>query len=136
MKKIVSLVIAALILALTLTLTACKTNPVGSYASVSVNGKTPVDYLKESGESDAMLLLEALGLTEKEFNQRLFCVALYNDGSALVESILGVRGTGTWTLDGNKVTITTNEETYVFTLKGKKLTGTVGKAEIVMEKQQ
>lgn len=134
MKKTAFLVILALILLMTLA--ACRPDPAGSYVSVSINGMTASDYLKEGGNDDAALLLQALGLTEDEFNEKLFAVTLNSDGSALVSSVLGIGGAGTWTADGNRITVKTESDTYVFTLSGHKLSGTVGKAEIVMEKKQ
>lgn len=134
MKKITALAIALL---LVISLSACRTDPVGKYVTVSVNGKTPFDNLKDGGNAaDALLLVEAMGLTQDEFNKRLFTVELYTDGTVRIESILGMGGAGTWTMNGSTVTAVVGSETYVFTLNGKKLSGKVGAADFVLEKQQ
>ncbi|MBO4383818.1 MAG: hypothetical protein J5854_00150 [Clostridia bacterium] len=135
MKKAVSLVIVLVLLALALS--ACRADPAGRYVTVSVNGSSPFDYLKGKGDAaDALLLLEAMGLTEEDFNTRLFVAELFTDGTVRIESILGMGGTGTWTKSGSTVTVIAGSETYEFTLNGNRLSGKVGQADFVLEKQK
>ena len=136
MKKTVVILLAAVILSALFVGCSSSSDPAGYYYTKTLNGKTPTDHLKTTEEGDSLqLLLGLMGLTEKEFNEKVLTLDLKSDGTVKLESVLGDSGSGTWELDGNKVILKLDGETKEFILKGNQLIGKFDKADIVLVKR-
>ena len=133
-KTVVILLIAAMLCAMA---AGCSSSdPVGSYYTKTLNGKTPIDHLKTTDEAAALqMLLGLMGLTEKEFNEKVLTIDLKSNGTVSLSSILGDSGTGTWKQEGSKIILTIDGETQEFTLKGNQLIGKFDQADIVLVKR-
>lgn len=89
-------------------------NVSGSYNLKSLNGKDVKSALREAyGEEDYKDFLEYFHLDENNLNDFLK-MTLKEDGSCTIEEA-GMTGSGTWKLEGDKVTITIDGETEVGT---------------------
>lgn len=124
MKKIVSIILAAvMVLAFA---AACSTAKVeGKYVVKSIDGKGILDYIKEEAELEGVdleTILSMMGLTEETISE-LMTVELKEDKTAVMTMIGEENETGTWKLDGNKVTITSEDgESAEFTYNNGELT--------------
>ena len=143
MKRIIS--IALVVLMLAALLSACgsdsstaNANPEGKYVTKTINGKDPVDALKdELKDSGLDMDVDAfLGMLGVDSLEELITLELKSDGTAyFVSGMLGADANGTWTQNGSTIAITIDGETVDFTLSGSELKFTIEDQEFVLVKK-
>lgn len=110
---------------------------VGTWKVETVNGMDPIDAMKETvGEGMLELALGMLGVTEQQYREQLLVMTLNADGTATMSAIGQDGGSGTWTQNGDKVTVTDGDgESAVFTFENGKLSATIeGESMVLVRK--
>lgn len=143
MKRTISLLLALIFVSSLLA--ACGADPaVGTYTLETIGGKTPVEWMKESvngSEQGLESLLELFGVTKDDLNENFYTLTLENDGKASVCSAYAsmyagaaVRA-GTWSIEGDVLTVSLDGETEIFTFKNGVLTREFNGEEGVFKKK-
>lgn len=125
MKRLISMVLVLLVMALALT--GCGANPVGTYVTRSVNGQPVADYIESVGATTDMLEINAA--------EELMTLDVRADGTFSVKQSGSDLNTGTWKQEGGKLNMTIDGVTESFTLNGDELTYRMEEIEIVFAKQ-
>ena len=135
MKRIVAITLAVLML--TALFAGCgSSGPEGKYVVKSVDGQAvneAFDAAAKAANTSADEYLKMLGIDNPE---ELATIELKSDGSATMSSkAFSYSGDGTWTQDGNKISITIEGDTSVFTLNGNELSNDTGDPKYVLIKK-
>lgn len=134
MKRIISAVIVALMIAALLV--GCGSSPVGHYVVKSIDGKSVDEALQASADAAGMSkedYLKQLGVPSAE---EIIVMDLKSDNTAVMEiKMFSTTKEGTWKQDGDKVTITIDNDGADFTFKGNELTSQSGDQQYVFVKK-
>ena len=130
MKRTLSLLLTLIFVSSLLT--ACGTVPaVGTYTLETIGGNTPFDWIVGSLGSSEEAIEDLLGLfgTDKEtLNEKFYVLTLENGGKASIYSEYAAmydgsaESEGTWTLEGDVLTVTVNGEDTLMTFRDGVLT--------------
>ena len=126
MKRAVSMALVVLMLALVLT--GCGADPVGAYVTTFINGQTAGDYMQNVGAT-----LEMFGIDSA---QDLMKMEIRADGTFSVSVSASPARTGTWTRNGNTLSMTLGDVTEAFTLNGEELAYQTDTVTLVLTKQK
>ena len=133
MKRIIALTMAVLMIAALLV--ACG-GPEGKYVVKSIDGKTVDEAIKESAEAAGMSvddMLKQMGISSVE---EIVTLELKNDGTAVMEvKMFSTTKEGKWEKNGDKITITIDDQPANFTLKGNELQSEDGDQKYVFVKK-
>ena len=129
MKRIISMTLVILLVASLFVGCAGSATVDGTYKIKSINDKSVKDYFSTLAETLGMDLdgiLELFG-TSADALEDMMTITLNKDGTCTVASKMADEesGTGTWTQDGDKVTITVDDQPSEFTFKNGTLTMTM-----------
>ena len=134
MKRIISAVLVALMIAALLV--GCGSNPAGHYVVKSIDGKSVDEALQSSADAAGMSkedYLKQLGVPSAE---EIIVMDLKSDNTAVMEiKMFSTTKEGTWKQDGDKVTITIDNDGADFTFKGNELTSQTGDQQYVFVKK-
>ena len=135
MKRILSLVLATLLLAGLFVGCELLGSPAGTYTVQTINGQSVKDYYttaaKEEYGVDLSGLLSLLGI-DLDHPETLMSIVLKEDGTAEFKSgLLGDAkvGSGTWKQEGGKLTLTLADEAKELAYKNGKITLELGSAD-------
>ncbi len=133
MKRVIALTMAVLMIAALLV--ACG-GPEGKYVVKSIDGKTVDEAIKESAEAAGMSvddMLKQMGINSVE---EIVTLELKNDGTAVMEvKMFSTTKEGKWEKNGDKITITIDDQPANFTLKGNELHSEDGDQKYVFVKK-
>ena len=133
MKRVIALTMAVLMIAALLV--ACG-GPEGKYVVKSIDGKTVDEAIKESAEAAGMSvddMLKQMGINSVE---EIVTLELKNDGTAVMEvKMFSTTKEGKWEKNGDKITITIDDQPSNFTLKGNELHSEDGDQKYVFVKK-
>lgn len=133
MKRIIALTMAVLMIAALLV--ACG-GPEGKYVVKSIDGKTVDEAIKESAEAAGMSvddMLKQMGINSVE---EIVTLELKNDGTAVMDvKMFSTTKEGKWEKNGDKITITIEDQPANFTLKGNELQSEDGDQKYVFVKK-
>ena len=133
MKRVIALTMAVLMIAALLV--ACG-GPEGKYVVKSIDGKTVDEAIKESAEAAGMSvddMLKQMGINSAE---EIVTLELKNDGTAVMEvKMFSTTKEGKWEKNGDKITITIDDQPSNFTLKGNELHSEDGDQKYVFVKK-
>lgn len=137
--RILSAILAVIMLALLLPGCAKKASPVGRYTIGSVNGKAATEYFDEQAKESGTTLEEMAALFQLigfKGDWSEFIVIEILDGGECSLTVLGEEPeSGTWTLAGDKLTIKDKDgETQEFTFSGNTLSGKIKDVDYVFER--
>ena len=135
MKRVISIAMAVLMIA-ALFVGCAGSGPAGKYVVKSIDGKTVDEMLDETAQSAGMSkedLMKQMNITSAE---EIITMELKDDGTAtMVVNMLSSTKTGTWKQEGNTVAITIDGETSNFTLNGNELSNSEGEQTYVFVKK-
>ena len=121
MKRFMSVVLVAIVAVMLIGCGKSSGSPEGKYVVKTMDGKTLEETFKEeAGDVDTEKLFKMLGI--ESFDDFL-TLELKADGKASMLAMGEDPDEGTWKQDGDKVTITVDDESNEFTFKGNELTG-------------
>ena len=132
---------AAIVLLVLLTavlLAGCGGGAAGKYVIKSMNGKTMEDLFREEAEAseEEMTVEDFLKFFEIESLEEYLTLELKEDGTAVSKAAMDDEAdTGTWKQEGNKITITIDNEPVEFTLNGRELSATMDGVKYVFVKK-
>ena len=133
MKRVIALTMAVLMIAALLV--ACG-GPEGKYVVKSIDGKAVDEAIKESAEAAGMSvddMLKQMGINSVE---EIVTLELKNDGTAVMEvKMFSTTKEGKWEKNGDKITITIDDQPSNFTLKGNELHSEDGDQKYVFVKK-
>ena len=133
MKRIIALTMAVLMIAALLV--ACG-GPEGKYVVKSIDGKTVDEAMKESAEAAGMSvddMLKQMGVNSAE---EIVTLELKSDSTAVMEvKMFSTTKEGKWEKNGDKITITIDNQPSDFTLKGNELQSEDGDQKYVFVKK-
>ncbi len=122
MKRVISIVSIALVVMMIAALLVACGGPEGKYVVKSIDGKTVDEALKESAQTTGMStdeLLKQMGVSAAE---EIMVLELKSDKTAILDAkMFSTKQEGTWVQDGDKIKITIDDVTQIFTLKGNEL---------------
>jgi len=140
MKRIISIVLAALMVAAMLV--ACgSSGPEGKYVVKTIDGIAVEEAVKTQAEAMGIDLDAFLKQMNIEKAEEMITIELKSDGTAVMAvNLASSTSEGTWKQDGDKISITltgaTGEsETSDFTLSGNELTSQTGDQNYVFIKK-
>ena len=132
MKRVISIALAVLMVAALLAACGGSSSPEGKYVVKTVDGKTVSQMIEEYGMT-VDEFTSAAGISSPE---ELLVLEIKSDGTVTVtEAIFGSTSNGTWTQDGDKISMTINDETNSFTVSGSDLKISMDGQEYVMTKK-
>ena len=133
MKRVIALTMAVLMIAALLV--ACG-GPEGKYVVKSIDGKTVDEAIKESAEAAGMSvddMLKQMGINSAD---EIVTLELKSDGTAVMEvKMFSTTKEGKWEKNGDKITITIDDQPANFTLKGNELHSEDGDQKYVFVKK-
>lgn len=133
MKRVIALTMAVLMIAALLV--ACG-GPEGKYVVKSIDGKTVDEAIKESAEAAGMSvddMLKQMGINSAD---EIVTLELKSDGTAVMEvKMFSTSKEGKWEKNGDKITITIDDQPSNFTLKGNELHSEDGDQKYVFVKK-
>ncbi len=133
MKRVIALTMAVLMIAALLV--ACG-GPEGKYVVKSIDGKTVDEAIKESAEAAGMSvddMLKQMGINSAD---EIVTLELKSDGTAVMEvKMFSTTKEGKWEKNGDKITITIDDQPSNFTLKGNELHSEDGDQKYVFVKK-
>lgn len=140
MKRIVSLTLVVLLIAALFV--GCGNSSVeGTYLIKSMGGKTMEDMLKEEA-GDNFDLDSVLSMFKVSSLGELITMEFKADGTVTMKNVMDALGSdedatmsGTWKQEGDKVSITIDNDTQEFTLNGSELSGGEGEESMVFVKK-
>ncbi len=136
MKRIISIALAALMVVFLMA--GCKggaSDASGLYKVSEMNGTPILEYFqKEAEDSGAELndVLSLFGLSEETISD-YWTITLDKDGTVSM-TMMGESTEGTWTQDGNTVTITIDDEPMDFAYDNGKLSVTAEGVSVVFQR--
>ena len=125
MKRIVSM--ALILLAMAVLLTGCGANPVGSYVTKTVDGQPVEAYIESMGATPELLEIASA--------EELMTLEIRADGTFTAKMSGSDPKEGTWTQDGNKLSMTVDGATEEFTLSGDEIAYKTDNQDIVFAKK-
>ena len=133
MKRVIALTMAVLMIAALLV--ACG-GPEGKYVVKSIDGKAVDEAIKESAEAAGMSvddMLKQMGINSVE---EIVTLELKSDSTAVMEvKMFSTTKEGKWEKNGDKITITIDDQPSNFTLKGNELHAEDGDQKYVFVKK-
>ena len=133
MKRVIALTMAVLMIAALLV--ACG-GPEGKYVVKSIDGKAVDEAIKESAEAAGMSvddMLKQMGINSAD---EIVTLELKSDGTAVMEvKMFSTSKEGKWEKNGDKITITIDDQPSNFTLKGNELHSEDGDQKYVFVKK-
>ena len=133
MKRVIALTMAVLMIAALLV--ACG-GPEGKYVVKSIDGKAVDEAIKESAEAAGMSvddMLKQMGINSAE---EIVTLELKSDSTAVMEvKMFSTTKEGKWEKNGDKITITIDDQPSNFTLKGNELHSEDGDQKYVFVKK-
>ena len=134
MKRIVSITLVVLMIA-AMFVGCGSSSPEGLYKIKTVNGKSMMDSLKEEAgdemtEEQIKALLSFLGIDNIE---EAITFELKADGTLSVK-MMGEESTGTWKVEGDKITMTIDGDSVTGTYASGKITVKMDDQEMVLAK--
>lgn len=134
MKRFIAIAAAALLMA-ALFVGCGSASVAGKYVVKTIDGKTVEDSLNESLEEMGMSIEDYLELLEIPSLDEFMFMELKEDGTATVVMMGEDSETGTWKQDGDKVTVTIDDDPIEFALKNGELSVDVDGQALVYAKK-
>ena len=128
------LIVLALILSVAFLFSCSKSGPEGKYVCISVGGKTVTDMMNEAVAEFEMTMSEYLELLGMDSIEEFMLLELKPDHT-LEATTMGEDDDGTWTQNGDKITMIIDGDPQDFTLKGNELTCVIDGAEYIFRKK-
>lgn len=139
MKRIVSLTLVILMVAALFVGCGSSDSVEGTYKLKAIDGKNIKDYYTEKAEKSGETLetvLKFMGVEETDLDN-LMTLTLNADGSAAMNSKMDVEEKsydGTWKQEGDKITVTVDNDPQEFTLKDGEITAKFGDMTLTLGK--
>lgn len=133
MKRIIALGMTILLIAALLV--GCG-GPEGKYVVKSIDGQSVEEALKSSADLSGMSVDDMLKQMGVDSAEEIVTLELKSDGTAVMEvKMFSTTKEGKWEKDGDKITITIDDQAAEFTLKGNELHSESGDQKYVFVKK-
>ncbi len=139
MKRILSLALVVVMVAALFVGCGSSDSVEGTYKLKAIDGKNIKDYYTEKAEKSGETLetvLKFMGVEETDLDN-LMTLTLNADGSAAMNSKMDVEEKsydGTWKQEGDKITVTVDNDPQEFTLKDGEITAKFGDMTLTLGK--
>lgn len=139
MKRILSLALVVVMVAALFVGCGSSDSVEGTYKLKAIDGKNIKDYYTEMAEKSGETLetvLKSMGVEETDLDN-LMTLTLNADGSAAMNSKMDVEEKsydGTWKQEGDKITVTVDNDPQEFTLKDGEITAKFGDMTLTLGK--